>query len=616
MVFDALYPMRSACLLLIFLLHTLNLAAQIYPKDSLEAEFRRLKAKPPSAERDSMLMSALNHLAPYDHGHTQYSYIDSLKHYAQLTRNQRGMFLYDVWQGNHLALSGEHAEGLKLLRRAAEGLEKKGCYGEAAFANLRIGSMGIFMHASTQSPIDPLLYYEKALAQAENGKDIPAQIRAYTYLNSYYIEKMKMPHKAFEVSRKGIDLIRETGQGLSIWYAFHRTLGAACLLLGDEKKARIQFDSSLLLAREYAMDKRNTILRTEGDIRRRMAAYALEKGLFDDALDHSHKGREAIALWVNGILSADAVKITAELLEVSYLASKKSNRPDSALYYLEELNAAKSQIIQGEQDKDYLDLSIQYETEQNKLRIATLENENLKNRTMAFGGVAVLLLAILGISLWSNRRLRIKNREINQALLKGQMSERDRIAANLHDNLGGMLSAIRWNLQAMEQANPDSPGNHSYKRLENMLTDLYDEVRELAHNMTSRVVRENGLEQALKLMTATLNETGKTRFELSFSGPLPGFDGEYAHALYSTISELCTNILKHARASRSSIRFEVAKNLLSVDVEDNGIGISMPDGKRGNGLRNIMNRVAMLGGSFDVRPGDPGGTLIRILLPL
>ncbi len=608
--------MRSACLLLSFLLHTFSLTAQLYPKDSLEAEFRRLKTMPPSAERDSMLMSVLNHLAPYDHGHTQYSYIDSLKHYAGLTQNQRGMFLYDIWWGNHLALSGEHAEGLKLLRQAAEGLEKRGCYGEAAFANLRIGSMGIFMHISTQSPIDPLLYYEKALALAEKGKDIPAQIRAYTYLNSYYIEKMKMPQKAFEISQKGVGLIRKTGQGLPIWFAFHRSLGAAYLLLGDEDKARIQFDSSLLLARKFAMDKRNTILRTESDIWRKMAAYALEKEQFNHALDHSRKGREAIALWVNGILSADEVKITADLLEVSYLASKRSNRPDSALYYLEELNAAKSKIIQGEQDKDYRDLSIQYETEQNKLRIATLENENLKNRNVAFGGIAVLLLTILGIALWSNRRLRIKNREINQALLKGQMSERDRIAANLHDNLGSMLSAIRWNLQSMERANPDSSGNRGYKRLETMLTDLYDEVRELSHNMTSRVVRENGLEQALELMTANLNETGKTRFELSFSGPLPRFDGEYAHALYSIISELCTNILKHARASRSSIRFEASKNLLSIEVVDDGIGISAPDGKRGNGLRNITQRAAMLGGTFHVGPGKPEGTQVKILIPL
>ncbi len=608
--------MRSACFLLLSLLYTFTLPGQIYPKDSLETEFRRLKNLAPSAVRDSMLMSTLNHLAPYDHGQSQYSYIDSLKHYAQQTRNERGMFLYDVWLGNHLALSGEHAEGMKLLSNAAEGLEKRGCYGEAAFANLRIGSMDIFMHISTRSPIDPLMYYEKALALAEKGKDITAQIRAYTYLNSYYLEKEKMPRKAFEISQKGVQLIRETGHGRSIWFAFHRSLGAAYLLLGDGEKARAQFDSSLLMARKYSVDKRNTILRTESDICRKMAAFALKKEQFDKALDYSRKGREAIALWVNGVLSADAVKITAELLEVSYLASKKSNRPDSALYFLEELNAAKSQIIHGEQDKAYLDLSVKYETEQNKLRIATLKNENLKNRNLIFGGIAVLLLTILGTVLWSNHRLRIKNREINQALLRGQMSERDRIAANLHDNLGSMLSAIKWNLQSMEQANPRDPGNPGYKRLESMLTNLYDEVRELSHNMTSRVVRENGLGEALKLMTTNLNETGKTRFELSFSGPLPPFDNEYAHALYSIISELCTNILKHARASDASIRFETAKNLLTVEVEDNGIGISIHNGKRGNGLKNIMQRAAVLGGHIQVDPRQPAGTLITIQIPL
>ncbi len=602
--------------LLLLLLLSFDTLAQIYPKDSLESDFRRLKRLAPSAVRDSMLMSTLNHLAPYDHGEIGHRYIDSLKQYAGLTQNERGMFLHDVWRGNHLALSGEHAEGMKLLTRAAEGLEKRGCYGEAAFAYLRIGAIGVYMHASTQSPVDPLQYYEKALALAEKGNDVPEQIRVYTYLDYYYTEKKKMPDAAIEISRKGIQVVKRTGLALPRWYAFHRSLGAAYLLMGEEEKARIQFDSSLVLARKYAVDKENTIVRVESDIWRRMAVYALEKKRFDNAMLYARKGREAIEKWVDGVLSADAVQITAELLEVSYVACRNSNRPDSALYFLEELNVAKSKILQGEQDKTYHDLSIKYETEQNKLRIATLENENLRSRNLAFGGIGILLLTILSVMLWSNRNLRIKNREINQALLKGQMGERDRIAANLHDNLGSMLSAIRWNLQAMEQAHSNGAENVSYKRLESMVTNLYDEVRELSHNMTSKVVRENGLEMALKLMAASLNDAGKTKFELLLCYPIPLFSREYAHAVYSIVFELCTNILKHAQASASLIRFEATRDLLTIEVEDDGIGMRLLEGKKGNGLGNVKQRVSALGGHFHMAPREPDGTRVTIIAPL
>ena len=109
--------------------------------------------------------------------------------------------------------------------------------------------------------------------------------------------------------------------------------------------------------------------------------------------------------------------------------------------------------------------------------------------------------------------MRAKNREIEEALLRGQTLERKRMAADLHDNLGGLLAAIRTSLSAL---NPTDMADQEQKIYHNLLTmskEAFAEVRYLSHNFQPDELEKQGLAEAFTRLVDKLNITQKIKFQ-------------------------------------------------------------------------------------------------------
>lgn len=229
-----------------------------------------------------------------------------------------------------------------------------------------------------------------------------------------------------------------------------------------------------------------------------------------------------------------------------------------------------------------------------------------------------------------NNQLRAKNREIEDALLRGQTQERKRVAADLHDNLGGLISAIKLSLTALNPSRLTDREQQIYDNLLNMTKEAYAEVRYLSHNMQPDELEKQGLARALERLVQKLNKAQSVVFSTDTDKLVPlGKTAEFH--LYSICVELCNNILKHAGATEACIEFRCLKlhaqrqtdicNELAMIVRDNGRGMDTaltgePIGQSGMGLRNIQARTDAMSGQLEVYSEVGEGTTFFFTLPV
>ncbi len=237
------------------------------------------------------------------------------------------------------------------------------------------------------------------------------------------------------------------------------------------------------------------------------------------------------------------------------------------------------------------------EMEYRKELEAELKQKTHRLTLITSGIVALLLITLLAI--FANLRLRNKNKEILEASLVGQSTERRRVAADLHDNLGSTLSSIRWSLDAIDQSTLSHDQQNVFGSLKENLEKAYSDVRLLAHNLLPVALEEHGLCEALKLLTQKLNKNGKTQFSIMCNPDFPRIHKKLEFELYSICLELYSNILKHSQAEKSETSLSIESDKIELKVSDNGIGYES-DNQPGMGLKNIQDRVNSIQGQWFV----------------
>ena len=205
-----------------------------------------------------------------------------------------------------------------------------------------------------------------------------------------------------------------------------------------------------------------------------------------------------------------------------------------------------------------------------------------------------------------------------EAVLKGEEQERTRLAKDLHDGLGGMLSGIKYSLNTMKGNLIMSPDNHqAFERSMDMLDSSIKEMRRVAHNMMPESLVKFGLDTALKDFCNDINQSGA----LQVSYQSRGMDNVVieqttAITIYRIVQELVNNTMKHAAAKTAIVQVSKTNDEISVTVEDDGKGFNpviLQEGK-GIGWSNIQSRVKYLKGRLDVRSEPGKGTSVHIEL--
>lgn len=210
----------------------------------------------------------------------------------------------------------------------------------------------------------------------------------------------------------------------------------------------------------------------------------------------------------------------------------------------------------------------------------------------------------------------IQQKMIN-AIIITEEKERKRIAADLHDGLGPVLSAINLYYQAyLDAPDPVSKSDIEIK-LKEIIKNTMDDVSRISHNISPNVLENHGLVFALESFISHIAANENIKFDLNFEN-IFRFGLKNELTLYRTITELLNNTYKHAAATLISITITQQDQLLKVFYKDNGKGFSVAEkmqNKSGLGLANIQSRIQSLNGTVKFESVLQKGMTVYIEIP-
>lgn len=196
-----------------------------------------------------------------------------------------------------------------------------------------------------------------------------------------------------------------------------------------------------------------------------------------------------------------------------------------------------------------------------------------------------------------------------QALLEAQEAERARIARDLHDHVGQILTGIDLGLKAVKEGRLEA-----IPALQELVRSAIQDIRLLSRSLRPSALDTLGLEAALKRMAEEFAE--RTGIQVNLFCHLPERLPE-AHetALYRVIQEALTNVARHAGAREVSVILQQDEDEVSLVVEDDGRGFTQ-GARPGLGLLGMRERVELLGGQFQVESLEDLGTTLYARIPL
>lgn len=292
-------------------------------------------------------------------------------------------------------------------------------------------------------------------------------------------------------------------------------------------------------------------------------------------------------------------------------------------------------------------LALRFETNEKKKDIANLEKEKeqeqekneQQRRALYFlsAGLAMLLALVYFIIRFYSTRMRtekiitqqekeLRMRKIKtleddvkmkglQSMITGQEMERERIAQDLHDSLGGLLSTVKLQFDSVQAKKPDIKNLVEYQNANKLLDSAVEEVRSISRNLQPGALAELGLVPALKDLINNFDGDHYPEVDLQVYDVPKNINNIVALSIFRVIQELLYNSIKHAKASDILIQINKENNELVIQFEDDGIGFDMDNLKhKGMGLENMKSRINFLKGtiSFDSKEGEGLSVLIHV----
>ncbi len=294
-------------------------------------------------------------------------------------------------------------------------------------------------------------------------------------------------------------------------------------------------------------------------------------------------------------------------------------------------------------------MEVRYDTEKKERSLAQRETElwqetdlrrqrtTQRNVLLACTALLIVFSTMLFRNMQHRRRLAEQDRLLYQerindqmqrsevrvlnAMMEGQDKERERIAKDLHDRLGSLLSAIKLQFGALEERIQvlRTEQREQYDKVYGLLDHAVSEVRRISHNMMRGTLAQFGLHTALHDLRSSVAVKGQLEVELNLFGLEERMDRRIEVTAYRIVQELVTNALKHARPTEISVALTRTDTTLHIVVNDNGAGFdtaALDRTRTGMGLANVRERAAAHHGVviLDSTPGR--GTTITVEMAL
>jgi len=406
-------------------------------------------------------------------------------------------------------------------------------------------------------------YYNMGDLEASYQKDT---LKALTYY-----------HKSYEYAVKNEDVWQ---QGKSLDFIVYYQLAL------KQKEAKANIDKLYQLAKEN--DQKDT----EASALDYYSQWYSRLGDYKKAYEYQKRYHA-----VSDSLQSDNIKEKASMLDVRFRVANKEQE-------IGQLKAAQ------------------------KIQQLTIRQKNTINYILIGSTIAFLIISLLLYRNYKNRQ-KLQQAKIDEletekqltateAVLKGEEQERTRLAKDLHDGLGGMLSGIKFSLGNIKENLIMTPDNaHAFERSIDMLDSSIQEMRRVAHNMMPEILVKYGLDTALKEFCAEMDRGAVLHVNYQSVGMHQAdIPQTTSVTIYRIIQELLNNTIKHANAKNVLVQLHQSRQekLLAITVEDDGNGFDMNLLKHAGGMgwSNIQNRVEFLKGKIDLQSAPGKGTSVMI----
>ncbi|NRD20492.1 histidine kinase [Winogradskyella eckloniae] len=317
----------------------------------------------------------------------------------------------------------------------------------------------------------------------------------------------------------------------------------------------------------------------------------------------------------------------------------------NAYSLMTQYQSIRKEIASKQNQRLVKDLELKYETlkkekEINKLqedqilKTAEIKRQSTIKYAFLIGFIVILIPVILLLivyyqklqtqSLLNKQQDAINQQEVKTLLqsqelelaknaMAVQAKERDRIARELHDSIGGNLAGIKLKMNSLGDHQPE------FRQILNQLDATYNQVRDISHSLIPKEFETSAFTVLVTNYIENISEdvSVKLRFDAYPKDAINAIEVTLQVALFNIIKELITNALKHAKAEEVSIQLTSLseENSLELIYEDDGVGFNLDIEHKGIGLSNIEARVAEFKGTISINTAKNRGTVISISLP-
>ena len=420
-----------------------------------------------------------------------------------------------------------------------------------------------------------LFYYQKAILRSVEANDKYAEAAIYGFMANAYASVNDF-NSMLKVSEQSLALSKEL-QSRQLLASSLYNLAYAHYYDGEQEKSKTFIYQALALAEQ-------------------------------DSLQDELKNIYSILSYISARDGDYKTSLRAKL---------KSDSIQAALVNTEVVNATTELEAKYQSEKQSTQLRLQ--------QIALKQKDTMNYILMATLAFA-LVVAFLGYRNYVNnqklQQQRISELETEkqlsatEAVLKGEEQERTRLARDLHDGLGGMLSGLKYSFHTMKENLIMTPENHqAFERGMDMLDSSIKEMRRVAHNMMPESLLRFGLDTSLRDFCSDINQSGALQVSYQSIG-LENIvlDQTTAITIYRVVQELINNVLKHSSAKTTIVQVTNASGHIAITVEDDGKGFdtAILQVAKGMGWANIRHRLDFIKARLDVSSEQGKGTSVHI----
>lgn len=286
--------------------------------------------------------------------------------------------------------------------------------------------------------------------------------------------------------------------------------------------------------------------------------------------------------------------------------------------------AVNDSLINEQTEKRIAELQAGFDNDKKEQQLQLQAVQLSRQKLVLLAVVAAALGTLLAGYAFYRRRQLVRAAEMQAALLQqkqeailqiltAEEKERQRIATDLHDGLGQMMTAAWLNLQALDKQLAGGEQAGLLKKTTALVGDSCTEIRQVSHNMMPNALQRKGLVAAVRGFTGQLDEK-LLRVHLQAPGEGLRLSPTGELILYRVIQECVNNVIRHAQATELYITINKEKDGIDILIEDNGLGFDTAQVSKGLGMQNIRSRIQYLGGTVEW-DNTGSGTVVAIFIP-